>query len=136
MGLHRHQVRVHYADTDAMGVVYNSVYLVWFEIGRTEWMRTQGMPYREIESRGLALPVTEAALKIRSGARYDELLTIETKVEEVRSRRVVFGYRILLDGRILAEGRTVHVPVGTDTGRGVRLPEWLVELLTAASPNA
>lgn len=136
MGIHRHQVRVHYADTDAMGVVYNSVYLVWFEIGRTEWMRAQGIPYREIESRGLSLPLTEATLRIRSGAHYDELLTIETKIEEIRSRQIVFGYRIVLEEKTLAEGTTVHVPVETKAGRGMRLPDWLMELLTAASGNA
>jgi acyl-CoA thioester hydrolase len=135
MGPHHHQVRVHYADTDAMGVVYNSVYLVWFEIGRTEWLRALGTPYREIESRGLALPVTEASLRIRVGARYDELVTIETICDQVRSRRVVFTYRILLESRCLAEGNTVHVPVEMESGRVTRLPDWLAELLETTLPS-
>jgi acyl-CoA thioester hydrolase len=125
MAGHRSQVRVRYADTDAMGVAYNAVYLVWFEVGRTEWLRSMGMPYRDVESRGLSLPLVEATLRLRSGAHYDEILEIETTLQEVRSRRIVFAYRIVCGDRCLAEGTTVHVPVDAGTGRGVRTPEWL-----------
>jgi acyl-CoA thioester hydrolase len=123
---------VRYADADAMGVAYNSVYLVWFEVGRTEWMRARGIPYREVESRGLALPVTEASLRIRRGARYDDLIAIETTLQEVRSRRVVFAYRILFESRSLAEGTTFHVAVDSASGKTVRLPPWLAEILGVA----
>jgi acyl-CoA thioester hydrolase len=129
MEAHRSQVRVRYADTDAMGVAYNSVYLVWFEVGRTEWLRDRALSYREVESRGVSLPLIEATLRIRSGARYDEVLEVETCLREVRSRRIVFGYRILAGDRCLAEGMTVHVPVESATGRSIRLPDWLVPLL-------
>jgi len=125
MERHRHQVRVRYADADQMGVAYNSVYLVWFEIGRTEWLRAKGMPYSKVESRGVLLPIVEATLRIRTGARYDELIDIETALGETRSRKIVFQYRILLDGRCLAEGMTVHVSVDSATGRTVRVPDWL-----------
>jgi acyl-CoA thioester hydrolase len=118
-----------------MGVVYNAVYLAWFEIGRTEWLRARGTPYKEIEASGISLPVTEAALRFRAGARYDDLVAIETELAEVRSRHVVFRYRILVEERLLAEGSTVHVPVDHGEGRSVRLPSWLVLRLTGEPPQ-
>ena len=133
MEAHRSQVRVRYADTDAMGVAYNSVYLVWFEVGRTEWLRDRAMPYREVESRGVSLPIVEASLRLRSAIRYDEILDIETTILEVRSRRVVFGYRILVGDRCVAEGATVHVSVESPAGKSIRLPDWLVPILCSES---
>ena len=129
MEAHRGQVRVRYADTDAMGVAYNAVYLVWFEVGRTEWLRDRAISYREVESRGVSLPLIEASLRLPSAARYDEVLEIETTLREVRSRRIVFGYRILVGDRCVAEGTTVHVPVELATGKSIRLPDWLVPML-------
>lgn len=133
MNAHRSQVRVRYADTDAMGVTYNAVYLVWFEVGRTEWLRDRALPYREVESRGVSLPLVEASLRLRSSARYDEVLDIETVLREVRSRKVVFGYRILVGDRSVAEGTTVHIPVESATGKSIRLPHWLGPMLRGES---
>lgn len=126
---HRHVVRVRYADTDAMGVAYNAAYLIWFEVGRTEWLRARGLPYREVEERGVALPVTEATLRFRTGARYDDQIEIETELAEVQSRRVVFTYRLLRGDRCIAEGSTIHFPVDIATGKAVRMPPWLLERL-------
>ncbi len=95
MGAFRYPIRVRYADTDALGVVYNAVYLAWFEIGRTEWLRARGLPYSQVEARGLSLPVTEASIRFRAPARYDDLLEIETELQLVRSRVVAFGYRLV-----------------------------------------
>jgi acyl-CoA thioester hydrolase len=119
--------RVRYADTDAMGVVYNAVYLVWFEAARTEWLRARGLPYREVSDRGISLPVTEASVRFRSPARYDDLVTIEADLRGLRSRGVAFDYVVRLGDRLLAEGWTLHVAVETATGRSVRMPAWLVE---------
>ncbi len=121
--------RVRYADTDAMGVVYNAVYLVWFEAARTEWLRARGLPYREVSNRGISLPVTEATLRFRNPARYDDLVTVEALVDRVRSRGVTFSYLVRTGGRILAEGSTTHVAVETVSGRSVLMPEWLIERL-------
>ena len=123
--VHTSTTRVRYADTDAMGIVYNAVYLVWFEVGRTEWLRARGMPYSEVETRGMSLPVVEATLRFLSGARYDELVEIGTRLREVRSRRIVFDYRIHVGDRLLVEGSTSHVPVEIATGRAARIPDWL-----------
>jgi acyl-CoA thioester hydrolase len=119
------EIRVRVADTDLMGVVYNSNYLVWFEIGRTELLRARGTSYAEVEERGFSLPVTEAQFKVRRPARYDDLLTVETKVEQLQSRKVVFSYRVRRGPEELVEGRTVHIPVRHAERRAVPLPDWL-----------
>jgi acyl-CoA thioester hydrolase len=125
--------RVRYADTDAMGVVYNAVYLVWFEAARTEWLRARGLPYLEVANRGISLPVTEATLRFRNPARYDDLVTIAARMDRVRSRGVTFSYRVQTGGRILAEGSTTHVAVETASGRSVLMPGWLIEPLRLGS---
>ena len=121
--------RVLYADTDSMGVVYNAVYLVWFEKARTEWLRSRGLPYREVTMRGLSLPVTEATLRFRDPAKYDELVRIQAAVTSVRSRGVTFSYTVRVGERLVAEGSTSHVAVQVATGHAVRFPDWLFQLL-------
>ncbi len=125
------ELRVRVADTDLMGVVYNSNFLVWFEIGRTELIRSRGISYAEVERRGYSLPVIEARFSVRRPARYDDLLTIETRLCELRSRKVVFRYQIRRDGELLVEGETSHVPTrhGDET-RAVVIPEWLRDRLS------
>src|SRR5687767_5823603 len=86
-------VRVRYAETDQMGIVYYANYFVWFELGRTELLRQRGYTYREVEEQdGCFIVVAEARCAYRSPARYDDLITIRTHVMDVRSRVVVFGY--------------------------------------------
>ncbi len=91
-------VRVRYAETDQMGVVYYANYLVWFEIGRTDWLRETGWSYREIERDGLMLPVIEAHCEYRQGARYDDELEIKTKARLKSPVRVQFDYQIVRRG--------------------------------------
>jgi acyl-CoA thioester hydrolase len=91
----RVEFRVRYAETDRMGVVYHGNYLVWCEIGRTEHMRQFGVPYREMEERGVALAVAEASIRYQKAARYDELIRVETTLADVSSRTVTFDYAIL-----------------------------------------
>jgi acyl-CoA thioester hydrolase len=90
----RHDLRVRYQETDQMGVVYHANYLNWFEIGRTEWIRARGMTYEALEKRGLLLPLTNAEIKFRLPARYDDQLTIYTKMIEYSSVRVKFASEI------------------------------------------
>jgi len=89
-----HPLRVRYQETDQMGVVYHANYLTWFEIGRTEWIRARGMTYEDLEKRGLLLPLTDAELKFRLPARYDDQLTIYTKMMEYSNVRVRFNSEI------------------------------------------
>lgn len=117
---HDHPHRVTYAETDRMGFAYYGNYLTWFEIGRTEMIRASGMAYRELEDRGYMLPVTEAACRYHAPARYDDLVTIHTTLTEFKGIRMTFGYEILLDGIVLAEGVTKHAFTDRD-GKPVKI---------------
>ena len=110
------QVRVRYAETDQMGIVYYANYLVWFEIGRVELLRSLGLAYSQLETdHECILPVVAATCRYRSPARYDDEILIETRPTLLRGSVIKFGYRILrkaLEGAeptLLAEGETVHV---------------------------
>jgi len=98
------QVRVNYSETDQMGVAYHARYLVWLDIARTEHLRHCGASYRELEAAGLRLVVSEAAIRYRQPARFDDLVRVRCWVREVASRRVTFGYAVehAEDGRLLA----------------------------------
>jgi len=120
-------VRVYFADTDKMGIVYHGNYLTWFEVGRTELMRDHGFDYAKVEDRGIALPVTEARLRIRRPAHYNELIEIETRLAPIRTREVTFLYRIRRNDTLLVEGETLHVTVDRDSGRSTRVPDWFRE---------
>jgi acyl-CoA thioester hydrolase len=86
--------RVRYGETDQMGVVYHAHYLVWCEIGRTELMRSHGLPYSELEESGIMLAVAEASVRYGRAARYDETIRVRTVIERVQSRTITFGYTI------------------------------------------
>jgi acyl-CoA thioester hydrolase len=123
------EIRVIYGDTDQMGVVYYANYLRYFEAGRNEFIRARGMRYRDFEAdHGLRLPVTEAQVRYRTPARYDDLLTVETTLAEVRRASARFGYRIVRGAEVIATGATVHACVDLD-GRIQRMPRALVERL-------
>ncbi|MBD3335211.1 MAG: YbgC/FadM family acyl-CoA thioesterase [Candidatus Eisenbacteria bacterium] len=124
-----HPIRVRYAEVDQMGWVYHSHYLTWFEVGRTELIRNLGKPYRDIEAGGFLLPLTEATLRLRRPARYDDALVIRTTVASVATRRVVFRYEILNDGDCGASGTSTHICTGARSGKATVLPEWLRNLL-------
>jgi acyl-CoA thioester hydrolase len=127
----RSRVRVRYAETDKMGVVYYAHYLVWFEIGRTEWLRDTGWTYLAMEAEGFGLPVIEAQCHYKTSARYDDELQIETAARLVTPIRLAFDYRVLrpADGQTVATGYTVHATIDR-SGRPVRLPARVKELLT------
>jgi acyl-CoA thioester hydrolase len=109
-------VRVRYAETDQMGIVYYANYLVWFEIGRVELLRSLGLAYSQLElEHQCILPVVEASCRYRSPARYDDEILIETRPALLRNSVLKFAYRILrkapegAEPTLLAEGETVHV---------------------------
>jgi len=124
------RLRVRYAETDRMGIVYNAHYLTWFEVGRTEFMRALGTPYRVIEERGYNLPMVEAHLRIRQPLRYDDLLVVLTWLGRLRSRVVEFRYEICDQAeRVVATGSTTHASVESSSGKTVVVPDWLRDLL-------
>jgi len=107
-------IRVRYAETDQMGVVYYANYFVWFEIGRVELLRSLGFDYAQMEREDdIMIPVVEASCRYKAPARYDQELLLETQVLNLRTSVIKFGYRLLLPSpdspRLLAEGETVHV---------------------------
>lgn len=108
------RVRVRYAETDQMGVVYHANYLVWFEIGRVDFIRSLGMDYRTMEQEdGLAIAVVDVSARYKLPARYDDELRIETRLNAARGAIIKFGYKVKRDAddALLCEGETVHVVV-------------------------
>jgi acyl-CoA thioester hydrolase len=117
MASHETRLRVRYAETDQMGVVYHAHYLVWMEIGRVEFCRAHGIVYREMEERdGILLVVAEVNCRFASPARYDDEVMIRTSVEESNRRMIRFGYSMheAASGRLLAEGFSKHIFCGRD----------------------
>ncbi|WP_419806160.1 acyl-CoA thioesterase [Terriglobus sp.] len=119
------RVRVRYAETDQMGVVYHANYLVWFEVGRVEFMRSLGLEYRRLEEDfGCLISVVEAQARYKLPARYDDDLLIRTGILMLRGSLMRIGYEIVrvADGVLLATGETTHMVVGRDMKRRA-LPE-------------
>jgi acyl-CoA thioester hydrolase len=126
---------VRYPETDRMGVAYHGNYLVWFELGRTELMRELGCPYGVLEERdGIYFPVIEAGVKYLSPARYDDLLSVDSRLVSVGGVRVRFEYRLTREGegKLLATGFTVHAAVDRK-GRPLKLPRELRGRLEGAT---
>ncbi|MDD5305695.1 MAG: thioesterase family protein [Deltaproteobacteria bacterium] len=127
----RLEVRVLYADTDMMGVVYHATYLRWFEAGRGDYMRRRGVSYAAIERSGLALPVVEAHAVFKKPAVYDDLLEVSTRVGELGGARVRFDYGISRGLELLVTGHTWHAAVIRGKGP-IRLPVHLKNALLAS----
>lgn len=131
------RVRVRYAETDQAGMVYHSNYLIWFEIGRVELCRDHGFNYRDMEIEADAfLPVTEAHLRYRIPAKYDDVIVIRTRASEIRSRAITFEYEVRrgADDTLLAEGETQHI-VMNRAGRARSFPTEYAERLKARRVN-
>ena len=114
------RVRVRYAETDQMGVVYHANYLVWFEVGRVEYIRQLGLDYKSMErEEGCGIAVADVSARFKAPALYDDELVIQTRLLAARGAVVRFGYRIVraADDLLLCEGETVHIVVGKDMKR-------------------
>lgn len=118
------EVKVRYAETDAQGVVYHGSYVVWFEVGRTEYCDAAGYPYARMEAEGVNIVVSDLAARYRRPARYGDTVRVATRLAALRSRGCTFAYRVLLpDGAVAVEGQTVHLFVDRSTGRPTAPPE-------------
>jgi acyl-CoA thioester hydrolase len=142
MAVTTHQVRVRYAETDQMGIVYYANYLVWFELGRVELLRSLGLAYSQLEKEHeCILPVVEATCRYRAPARYDDEILIETRPAMLRGSVLKFAYRILRKGSdgtaptLLAEGETVHM-VCDDQLKRKPLPEHYAAALRKLMPES
>ena len=122
---HDARLRVRYAETDQMGVVYHANYLIWFEIGRVELMRSLGFEYKLMETEDdCYIVVVEASCRYHHSARYDEMLRVRTRIAQAANRMIKYSYELLRDSddRLLATGATTHVICGRD-GKPKQLPQ-------------
>jgi len=127
-----YRIRVIYADTDAMGIVYHANYLKWFERGRVELLREIGIIYADFEACGYNMPVTKAGCHYLSPARYDDVVVIETEISALGRASIRFNYVIRDEAtkRILAEGFTLH-PFTNIEGKIVRVPHRILDRITS-----
>lgn len=121
-------VRVRYADTDQMGVVYYANYFVWFEVARTDWLREAGLSYRDMEAEGILLPVTQATCDYRAPARYDDTVTVTAQARMVSPARLAFDYEVAGPGGPIAVGSTVHATIDRN-GKPMRIPARVRDLI-------
>ena len=125
------EVRVRYAETDQMGVVYHSNYLNYLELGRVEWLRSLGYSYAELEKKGVLLPVVHAELYYRFPARYDELIRVETEVSFIGKSSIEFSSQLFneMDALVL-EGKVRLVCLNADVFKPISIPEDLRSLIS------
>jgi len=132
---HTTTLRVRYADTDKMGIVYYAKYLEYFEVARTEMLRAFGLPYREIEAAGYELPVASASIKYYKGAKYDDEIEVAAEFTPSDSPRIEITYEVRdkITNDLLAEGETTLVFINMKSGRPSRPPEVWKQLLKSSS---
>ena len=130
---HVTRIRVRYGDTDQMGIAHHAEYLLWFETARTEMLRDLGFRYRDLEKRGVWLSVIETSCRYRAPARYDELIAVHTRVDEVRRFKLQISYEVRSEeGGLIATGHTVLGSISPERGP-VRIPEDVREAMLRAS---
>lgn len=126
-------ITVRYAETDKMGIVHHSVYPIWFEIGRTDFIREAGMPYSVMEKKGVMTPLTELQSRYFLPAYYEDELTVETWVSKITAARIVFEYSVKRDkdDKLLAIGSTHHGFVSSVTFRPINMKKEMPEIFVA-----
>ncbi|MFA5039381.1 MAG: thioesterase family protein [Candidatus Omnitrophota bacterium] len=129
--IHTTEIKVRYAETDKMGIVYYANYLVWFEVGRTEYLLSEGMDYRAVEKEGLFMAVVEAQCSYKAPARYGEVVVIHTWPCDLKNSSLKFQYKVLRkdDGKLLCDGYTAHVLIDKDL-KPRKIPEKIRQLLS------
>ena len=126
------EISVRFAETDAQGIAHHSAYLVWFEVARVEYLERFAGGYRKLQAQGLEAIVTEAELRYRNVARFDDRLRIHARCRDVRGARFRYEYLIERDGEPVVEGSTGHAIVDAATLRPTRVPAWLVDAVATA----
>lgn len=126
-----HDIRVRFAETDAMGVAHHSSYVAWLEASRVEYLRHLGTPYPEIRTRGFDLAVLELFARYQRSARFDEIVSVRTRVSSMKAATFQMDYLLLIDAEICAVAATVHGVVDSQ-GRATRAPGWMRELLSGS----
>ncbi|WP_245577801.1 acyl-CoA thioesterase [Gelidibacter mesophilus] len=127
---HEIQLRVRYAETDQMGMVYYGNYAQYFEVGRVEWLREFGVSYKSMEDEGILLPVVSLNVRYKKSARYDDLIKVKTQLVKMPSATIEFDYEITNEsGEILTLGNTVLVFIDVNRNRPTRCPKYLLDKL-------
>jgi acyl-CoA thioester hydrolase len=136
MDFHEIKIRVRYAETDQMGVVYHGNYAQYFEMGRVEWLRNLGLSYSVMEKQGVMLPVVSLSMNYKKPAHYDDLLTVRTIFKKQESVKIEFDYEIFNEeGKLLTTGNSVLVFVDMKTGRPVVPPEYVKVKIGPLTPK-
>ena len=130
MNGHEVQVRVRYGETDQMGVVYHGSYVPYFEIGRVEWLRNQGVSYKSLEESGIALPIVSMHLNFKKPARYDDNLTIHTKLRKYAGVKIEFDCEIRNENQeLLTTAHFILVFIDIKNGKPIVPPKYLLDIL-------
>ena len=130
MNEHEVAVRVRYSETDQMGVVYHGSYVPYFEIGRVEWLRNKGVSYKALEESGIALPIVSMHLNYKKPARYDDVLTVVTKLEKYSGVKIEFNCEIRNENKeLLTTAHFILVFVDTKNGKPIVPPQYILEVL-------
>ncbi len=130
MNEHIEQIRVRYSETDQMGVVYHGSYLPYFEIGRVEWLRNKGISYKYLEDNGIGLPIANLTLNYKKPARYDDLLSVKTKLKFYSGVKIEFECEILnQENDLLTTATFLLVFIDLKTGRPKHPPEYILDIV-------
>tara|TARA_Y100000815_G_C13321028_1_gene492320 strand:- start:1015 stop:1422 length:408 start_codon:yes stop_codon:yes gene_type:complete len=130
MNFNETKIRVRYGETDQMGVVYHANYAVYFEVGRTEWLREFGLSYSGMEADGVMLPVVSLNINYKNSARYDDVLKVKTMLEKMPTASIEFYYELTTEsGVLLATGSTVLAFIDKERNRPTRCPKYLLDKL-------
>ena len=128
------EIRVRYGETDQMGVVYHANYAVYFEVGRTEWLRQFGLSYSSMEAEGIMLPVISLNINYKNSARYDDVLKVKTTLKKMPTASIEFEYELVNQkGDLLATGQTTLAFINLERNRPTRCPKYLLDKLQKKS---
>ena len=129
---HKVEVRVRYGETDQMGVVYHGSYVPYFEIGRVEWLRNKGVSYKDMEQNGIALPIDSMHLNYKKPAKYDDLLTIHTKLKSYSGVKIEFDCEICNENEeLLTTAHFILVFVDVNSGKPISPPQYILDVINA-----
>ncbi len=129
---HNVEVRVRYGETDQMGVVYHGSYVPYFEIGRVEWLRNKGVSYKSLEESGIALPIVSMHLNYKKSARYDDLLTVNTKLKKYSGVKIEFDCEIRNENQeLLTTAHFILVFLDIKNGKAIVPPQFILDILEA-----
>ncbi|WP_243472368.1 acyl-CoA thioesterase [Winogradskyella sp. MH6] len=130
MNYNETKIRVRYGETDQMGVVYHANYAVYFEVGRTEWLREFGLSYSAMEAEGIMLPVISLHINYKNSARYDDVLKVKTRLKKMPTASIEFDYELTNEkGELLATGNTILAFIDAKRNRPTRCPKYLLDKL-------